>query len=96
MNLNDLEYANLALKSLINHKPVEKFVFYNALNGISDFLKSEMDDSERQYINENVDVFIGISNILQRYYEGSSCISEIIEANYSDFNKLINHLYGIQ
>jgi len=96
MNLKPLEYANFALKSLIDNRPVEQFVFYNALQGISDFLKSDMNKSERELIDKNIDVFIGISNILKRYHEGESCIREIIEINYLDFNKLINILYGIE
>jgi hypothetical protein len=96
MDLSKLEYANFALKSLIENRPIEKFVFYNALNGISEFFKSGMTENEKNLVNENIDVFKGIFNILKINYEGGSCIKEIIEVNYLDFNKLVNKLYAIQ
>lgn len=96
MDLRKLEYANFALKSLIEHRPVEKFVLYNALNGISEFLKSNMNGSEKRMVQENINILRGVSNILKIYHEGGSCIGEIIEANYMDFNTLINSLYGTQ
>ena len=65
MDLKALEYANFALKSLIDDKPIEKFVFNDALVGIADFLKSEMNEAEKRYIDQNIDVFMGVSNILR-------------------------------
>ncbi len=95
MDLNTLEYANFALKSLVDNKPVENFVFHDALNGISDFLKSEMDEKEKDLVNRNIDVFRGITNIFKIYHKGGSCIREIIEANYMDFNSLVEKLREI-
>ena len=96
MKLEALEYANFALKSIIEKRPVETFVFYNALQGISDFLKSDMDSVERDLINKNIERFNGVINVLKIYHDGGSCIREIVEANYMDFNALINFLYGIK
>ena len=92
MDLKALENANFALKSLIDDKPIEKFVFNDALVGIADFLKSEMNEAEKRYIDQNIDVFMGVSNILRINYEGRSCIKEIIEVNYTDFIKIVDHL----
>ena len=96
MDFKKLEYANFALKSLIENRPVEKFVFYNALNGISEFLQSDMNKEEKNLIEKNINCFKGVSNILKIYHDEGSCIREIVEANYIDFNELINLLYGIQ
>ena len=92
MNLAYLEYTNFAFQSLISKRPVEIFVFHNALNGISDFLKSEMSEQERGLINQNMDLFYGVKNIFETYIKGGSCITEIVEANYKDFNDLVTKL----
>ena len=96
MDLKYLEYANFALKSLIENRPVEKFVFYNALNGVSEFLQSDMSKAERDLIEKNINCLNGVSNIFKIYHDGGSCIREIVEANYMDFGALINLLYGIK
>ena len=93
MDLRELEYTNFALKSLIDKRPIEIFVFHNALNGISNFLSSDMKDFERDFINENMDVFLGIINIFKRYLKNESCVREIIQVNYTDFNKLVDQLF---
>ena len=95
MNLKDLEYANFAIKSIIDDKPLENFVYHNALNGISDFLKSGMTKKEREIVSQNITTLNGVVNILKRYNEGGSCIREIIEINYSDFTKVIDRLSKI-
>ncbi len=95
MNLKALEYANFAMKSLIKGRPVENFVFRDALNGISNFLKSGMKENEKELVKANIDVLNGITNILKINFEGGSCIKEIIEVNYSDFSKLVDQLHGL-
>ena len=95
MNLKDLEYANFAIKSIIEDKPLESFVYHNALNGISDFLKSKMTKKEREIVSQNITTLNGVVNILKRYNEGGSCIREIIEINYSDLTKVVDRLNKI-
>ena len=92
MDIKELEYADFALQSLIKNRPIENFIFYDALNGISDFLKSQMTGDKRNLVNKNIDTFYGIKNILEIYYKGGSCLREIIEVNYLDFRNLVNQL----
>ena len=56
------------------------------------FLKSDLNEHERKVVSENIDILRGVKNIIEIYYNGGSCIREIIEVNYSDFNKLIEQL----
>ena len=92
MILKKLEYADFVLQSLIKDRPVENIIFYNALNGIFEFLKSDMNEYEKKVVSENIDILRGIKNIIEIYYNGGSCIREIIEVNYSDFRKLVDQL----
>ena len=88
--LQKLEYANFALQAIIQDKHVETIVFYNALNGITEFLKSNLTARENLLVTQNINVFRGVSNILKQYYEGKSCIREIVEVNFKDFTELID------
>jgi len=92
MILKKLEYADFVLQSLIKDRPVENIIFYNALNGIFDFLQSDMGKHKRRIVSENINILRGIKNIIEIYYNGGSCIREIIEVNYSDFRKLVDQL----
>jgi len=93
MNLTHLHYALYALDLLVNNKPIEKFVFQKALNGMLEFLESDDLEGEfRELINENIGVLYGAKNILKTYLDGGSCIHEIIELNYIDFKKLIDEI----
>ena len=92
MILKKLEYADFVLQSLIKDRPVENIIFYNALNGIFDFLQSGMSKHEERIVSENINILRGVKNIIEIYYNGGSCIREIIEVNYSDFRKLVDQL----
>jgi len=92
MILKKLEYADFVLQSLIKDRPVENVIFYNALNGIFDFLQSGMSKHEERIVSENINILRGVKNIIEIYYNGGSCIREIIEVNYSDFRKLVDQL----
>jgi len=92
MILKKLEYADFVLQSLIKDRPVENVIFYNALNGIFDFLQSGMSKHEERIVSENINILRGVKNIIEIYYNGGSCIREIIEINYSDFRKLVDQL----
>ena len=92
MDLKELEYTDFVLKSLIKDRPVVNIIFYNAMNGISNFLKSDLNEHERKVVSENIDILRGVKNIIEIYYNGGSCIREIIEVNYSDFRKLVDQL----
>ena len=91
MDLKKLEYADFAIKSLIVDRPVEKFVFHDALNGIYDFLESGKSLQEKKLIEDNFHMFQGVINILKINLSGGSCIKEIIEVNYDGFNKFIDN-----
>ena len=95
MNLKHLEYANFVLNSIIKDRPVEKFVYYNALNGLIDFLKIEKTREEELLVYFNTDVIKGVSRIFQIYYDGGSCLKGIVEANYLDFNNLVEDLIAL-
>ena len=92
MILKKLEYADFVLQSLIKDRPVENVIFYNALNGIFDFLQSGMSKHEERIVSENINILRGVKNIIKIYYNGGSCIREIIEVYYSDFRKLVDQL----
>jgi hypothetical protein len=92
MDLTELEYTDFVLNSLVKDRPVVNIIFYNALNGISNFLKSDMNGHEKKVVSENINILRGVKNIIEIYYNGGSCIREIIEVNYLDFRKLIDQL----
>ena len=89
MNSNTLEYIDFAFRSILQKKQVEDFIFHNALNGLLSFMKSLDSSAEKNLLYNNYQTIEGVMNILKIYSEGGSCIHDLVEINFNEFNNLI-------
>ena len=92
MDIKKLEFVTFVLKSLVDKAPVDNSFSNNAIIRIAEFLQSDMTTHEKEFIEEHLEVFQGVSNILKIYSNGGSCVHEIVEANYMDFTELVGTL----